>query len=136
MSEHSAPDESAARELARRAHQGQRDKAGRDYFEDHLLPIATASAAFGGEVVAAAWLHDVLEDTNATVDDLTRAGIPQSVTAAVESVTRGQDETYSELILRACADPVGRYVKLVDNAWNITSNAVLAQVDPDRAASC
>lgn len=70
MSEHgaSAADESAARELARRAHHGQRDKAGRDYFEGHLLPIATASAAFGGEVVAAAWLHDVLEDTNVTVD--------------------------------------------------------------------
>jgi hypothetical protein len=124
-----------ARELARRAHSGQRDKVGRDYFEGHLVPIASAAQVFGPDAVAAAWLHDVLEDTDVTIEDLGRAGIPPNIIAAVESVTRGSDETYSELIRRACADPVGRFVKLVDNAWNITSNSTLADVDPARAAS-
>jgi hypothetical protein len=127
--------DSAARELARRAHKGQRDKAGRDYFEGHLVPIASAAKLFGPAAVAAAWLHDVLEDTDVTIEDLTRVGIPSSIIAAVESVTRRFDEEYSELIRRACADPVGRFVKLVDNAWNITSNSHLAGVDPVRAAS-
>jgi hypothetical protein len=124
-----------ARELACRAHRGQRDKAGRDYFEGHLVPIASAAKLFGPDAVAAAWLHDVLEDTDVTIEDLARVGIPPNVIAAVESVTRRPDEEYSELIRRACADPVGRFVKLVDNAWNITSNSNLADVDPARAAS-
>ncbi|EIU51645.1 HD domain-containing protein [Mycobacteroides abscessus] len=124
-----------AREFARRAHAGQRDKAGREYFEGHLEPIATAAQVFGPDVVAAAWLHDVLEDTAATAEDLAHAGIPADVVAGVESVTRRSGETYSELIQRACADSVGRFVKLVDNAWNITANPNLAEVDPARAAS-
>lgn len=125
----------AAREFARRAHTGQRDKADREYFEGHLVPIASAAQVFGPNVVAAAWLHDVLEDTAATAEDLARAGIPTHVIAGVESVTRRSGETYSELIQRACADSVGRFVKLVDNAWNITANPNLVQVDPARAAS-
>ncbi|MBE5477870.1 hypothetical protein E3G68_005203 [Mycobacteroides abscessus] len=124
-----------AREFARRAHVGQRDKAGREYFDGHLTPIASAAQVFGPDVVAAAWLHDVLEDTAATAQDLARAGIPAHIIAGVESVTRRPDETYSQLIQRACADPVGRFVKLVDNAWNITANPNLMQVDPARAAS-
>jgi hypothetical protein len=124
-----------AREFARHAHAGQRDKAGQEYFEGHLEPIATAAQVFGPDVVAAAWLHDVLEDTAATAEDLARAGIPALVIAGVESVTRRSGEEYSELIQRACADSVGRFVKLVDNAWNITANPNLVQVDPAGAAS-
>lgn len=125
----------AARALAAHAHKGQRDKASRDYFDAHLVPIASAAAAFGGDVEAAAWLHDVLEDTDLSAEDLTNAGMPVKVVQSIESVTRLNDETYSNLIARACADPIGRFVKLVDNAWNITSNPVLAKADPIRAAS-
>lgn len=125
----------AARALAARAHKGQRDKASRDYFDAHLVPIASAAAIFGPEVEAAAWLHDVLEDTDVSAADLLNAGMPVGVVQGVEAVTRLADETYSHLIARACLDPVGRFVKLVDNGWNVTSNPVLAKVDADRAAS-
>lgn len=125
----------AARVLAARAHEGQRDKASRDYFDAHLVPIASAAEVFGDDVEAAAWLHDALEDTDLSAEDLTDAGMPAEVVRAIESVTRRGDETYSELIARACIDPIGRFVKLVDNAWNITSNPTLAAVDPTRAAS-
>lgn len=125
----------AARALAANAHKGQRDKASRDYFDAHLVPIAAAAVVFGDDVEAAAWLHDAIEDTNLSAEDLTNAGMPVEVVRAVESVTRRNDETYSDLIARACIDPIGRFVKLVDNAWNITSNPVLAKADPVRAAS-
>lgn len=124
-----------AKGIARRAHQGQVDKAGREYFEAHLEPIAAAAMFFGDIVAAAAWLHDVLEDTALTAAELTELGVSAEVVAAVLSVTRRPDEKYSELINRACADPVGRIVKLIDNAWNITSNPVLAVTDPERAQS-
>ncbi|WP_100514144.1 phosphohydrolase [Mycobacteroides abscessus] len=119
----------------RSAHSGQCDKLGHDYFDGHLVPVAAAAAVFGESVTGAAWLHDVVEDTALTCSDLLAAGIAEPVVAAVESVSRRAGETYNDLIERAAADPVGRYVKLVDNGWNITNNPKLAQADPSKAAS-
>lgn len=70
-------------------------------------------------------VHDIVEDTAYTVEQLRAEKVRPEVVAAVDAVTR-RDETYRELIGRACADPIGRYVKLVDNAWNITCNPDLA----------
>lgn len=121
--------------LARQAHAGQVDRAGRDYFDAHLTPIAAAAACFGPDAEAAGWLHDVLEDTDLTATDLAGRGVPPAVVEAVESVTRRSDETYEELITRAAAHPLGCLVKLVDNAWNIASNPGLAALDPGTAAA-
>lgn len=119
--------------LAREAHAGQTDKLGRDYFSAHLAPIAAGAALFGEPAERAAWLHDVIEDTEVTADALLERGVDRDVVAAVESVSRRSDESYEQLIRRASAHPVGRLVKLVDNAWNIMSNPELAAVDPARA---
>ena len=119
--------------IARTAHAGQVDKAGRDYVDGHLRPIAEAAAVFGEAAEAAAWLHDILEDTSTTVDALLGLGLSEQVVAAVQSVTRLDGEPYEELIERACAHPCGRYVKLADNAWNITCNPSLARTSPDWA---
>lgn len=124
-----------SREIALEAHATQRDKLGRDYYDAHLRPIAEAAAVFGPEVAAAGWLHDVIEDTPLTAEDLRERGILEPSVEAVESVSKGKaDEPYEELISRACAHPLGRLVKLVDNAWNIACNPALAAKDPDKAS--
>lgn len=41
-----------AREFAQHAHAGQRDKAGREYFDGHLMPITSAAQVFEPDVVA------------------------------------------------------------------------------------
>lgn len=125
----------AARELARTCHAGQVDKVGRDYFDAHLTPIGEAAAIFGDQVAQAAWLHDVVEDTSTSLADLLAIGFDPDVVAAVDAVSRRHDETYAELIDRASAHPVGRLVKLVDNAWNVAANPGLASVDPALAQS-
>ena len=122
-----------ARQIAHEAHAQQVDKLGRDYVDAHLRPIAEAAATFGAEAEAAGWLHDVLEDTEVTADDLRERGIPEHVIDAVESVTKVPGQDYDELITRACQHPLGRLVKLVDSAWNIACNPPLAEVDPDKA---
>lgn len=123
-----------ARTVAAEAHGTQKDKLDRNYVDAHLRPIAEAAAVFGTDAAAAGWLHDIIEDTPLTADGLREQGIPDHVVAAVESVTEGPaEEPYEELISRACADPLGRLVKLVDNAWNITCNPDLAQRDPEKA---
>lgn len=122
-----------AREIARKAHASQLDKLGRDYYDAHLRTIAEGAAVFGTEAEAAGWLHDVIEDTEISADDLRERGIPEHVVTAVESVTKVPGQEYDELITRACQHPLGRFVKLVDNAWNIACNPALAEVDPDKA---
>ncbi|HWV26711.1 MAG TPA: hypothetical protein VNZ66_05755 [Aeromicrobium sp.] len=119
--------------LAREAHDGQTDLTGRPYFEAHLTPIAAAAAVFGPEAEAAGWLHDIVEDTDITADDLVARGIPSPVVDAVVAVTRRSDESYAGLIERAAADPLGVVVKLADNTWNIICNPALAEVDEPRA---
>ncbi len=119
--------------LTRAAHAGQTDKLGRDYVAAHLTPIAAGLREFGPEAEAAGWLHDIIEDTHHTGASLRSAGISEGVVRAVESVTKAADEPYDELIDRACADPLGRVVKLVDNTWNLTCAPRLSESQPEVA---
>ncbi len=121
------------RALARQAHAGQADKLGRDYYSAHLEPIAAALAEYGQLAEMAGLLHDILEDTAVTSDELLERGVPAEVVRAVESVSKRSGETYDDLIDRAAADPLGRLVKLADNAHNLASNDDLARRDPEAA---
>jgi len=122
------------RDFARRAHEGQTDKLGRDYFTGHVLPIAELLDEHGPDAVMGGLLHDVIEDTEFTAQDLLELGVPDVVVRAVVSVSKVAGESYDELIARAAADPLGRLVKLADNAHNLASNDLLAATDPDAAA--
>ncbi|MEU0078449.1 HD domain-containing protein [Micromonospora tulbaghiae] len=103
--------------LATAAHYGQLDKAGWPYIE-HPRAVARMLAEHGDHAVMAGLLHDVVEDTTVTLDDLRAAGYPPEVVAAVDAVSRRPGETYMDMIRRAAADPLGRLVKLADNASN------------------
>lgn len=81
----------------------------------------------------AAWLHDTVEDTGLTLVALAEMGCPAPVLAAVDSVTRRPGEAYLDLIHRAAADPIGRVVKLADNAHN-SDEERLALLAPEVAA--
>lgn len=125
-----------ARELARAKHAGQVDKQGRDYFEAHLVPIAAALAPFGPLAEMAGWLHDIVEDTDTSLDDLRALGVPEIVVEAIDAVSRRPGEHYLRgLIPRSAAHPLGRLVKLADNRHNLNSNAELAETDPAKAKS-
>jgi (p)ppGpp synthase/HD superfamily hydrolase len=121
-----------ASDLAKAAHAGQVDKAGEPYFL-HVFAVRDALAGHGVDAQIAGVLHDVIEDTDITAEDLRAAGVPDHVVRAVDSVTRRPDETYMELIARAAADPLGRLVKLADNRHN-SDEARLALLPADRAA--
>lgn len=123
-----------ARHLARTRHAGQVNKQGMDYYEAHLAPIADRLAPYGDEAVIAGLLHDIVEDTDTSLDELLLLGASPAVVRAVDSVTKREGEPYEGLIARAAADPLGRKVKLADNAQNLDDNADLAATDPDTAA--
>lgn len=124
--------------LAAHAHAGQVDKQGRDYVDAHLRPIAESLTVYGDHAVAAGWLHDLLEDTDWTIEDLIVLGLPDEVLVAVVTVTRatgpsGRKEPYAGLIYRCTRHSTGNRVKVADNAWNLANNDLLARTDPDAA---
>ena len=76
-----------ARAIARRAHHGQTDLLGVDYME-HVEAVAAGLVDFDLDLQVAAMLHDVVEDSDLTLDDLRDAGVSERSLAAVALVLR------------------------------------------------
>ncbi len=70
----------------------------------------------------AAVLHDVVEDTDVSIDDLVSDGYPAEVTAAVECLTRRSGEAYPDYIDRLANNDVARRVKVADLDENLANN--------------
>ena len=102
--------------LAATHHAGQVDKAGQPYI---LHPIRMMLAVKTDEERIAAILHDTVEDTSLTFDDLEEAGFSSSVIEAVKALTKTDGESRIEAAKRAAANPVARQVKLADVADNM-----------------
>ena len=67
-------------------------------------------------------LHDAIEDTYLTIDDLRDAGYPTAVIAALECLTHQDDETYEQYIARVAGNDVARRVKIQDLRDNLVNN--------------
>lgn len=113
--------------IAEQQHAGQVDKAGRPYIE-HPLRVMNTMSSDAERIVAV--LHDVIEDTNLTLNQLAAEGFPGYVLDALDSVTRRAAETYDAFVARAARDPIGRRVKYAD----IQDNANLARIAAPTAA--
>ena len=107
---------SRAQALARSAHAGQVDKSGTPYIE-HLAFVA--AHVDGDDAKTVAWLHDIVEDTTVTLDDLRREGFPEHIVAAVDAHTHRAGEEYLDYVRRAVANPLARKVKTQDVLHNM-----------------
>lgn len=105
--------------IARRAHAGQVDKAGRPYTE-HLAAVADGVHRLGGseEQIAAAWLHDAVEDDALSWDWLASAPLTAGTKAIVTAVTKRAGESPEEYAARILAVPGAALVKQADLAHN------------------
>lgn len=81
----------------------------------------------------AAVLHDVVEDTPVTLEDLKAQGFPQEVLEAVEALTKKQGETRLEAARRAAQNPIARVVKLTDVADNLDLGRISNPSEKDYA---
>jgi len=98
-------------EIAVRAHAGQKTKDGSPYI---LHPLRLMTRMGTDEERMAAVLHDVVEDTAVTPEDLREAGIPEEVLAAVKLLTHEEGVSYEDYVRRLKPNPVARRVKLAD----------------------
>lgn len=103
-------------EIAAKAHTGQKDKANLPYI---LHPIRVMLAQKDNDSRIVAVLHDVVEDTDWTIEQLSKEGFSQTILDAIVSVTRIKEESYEEFVLRAMKNPIGRSVKRADLEDNL-----------------
>lgn len=115
--------------IAAKAHEGQVDKAGVPYI---IHPLRVMLRVTSIEARIAAVLHDVVEDSDVSLDMLRSEGFSESVLSAIESLTKRPGEEYDAFIQRAAADPVGREVKLADLAENSDLSRISTPTDKDR----
>ncbi|WP_371580257.1 HD domain-containing protein [Streptomyces sp. NBC_01314] len=115
--------------LARAAHATQTDKAGRPYAE-HLQAVAHGVKARGGdeEQIAAAWLHDAVEDDALTEEWLAEAPLTARTKAIVLALTKRPGEPPEAYAARIIATPGALLVKRSDLAHN-ANPARLAVLD-------
>lgn len=115
--------------LACRAHRGQRYPSPEaEPYIHHPLRVMLSVQGFKTQMVAV--LHDVLEDTQVTVEELEEAELPDDVVAAVIALTHQEGQSYDEYIEQVARDRLAREVKLADLADNLANNRRLAHT-PD-----
>ena len=116
-----------AKELAKKLHEGMTDKYGNPYFE-HLERVANRVWEMEYDMVdetseinlyvAAAYLHDVIEDTDYSVKELTDK-FGETIAEAVKLLTRDKEETYADYVIGIkksvfLEGKIARVVKLAD----------------------
>lgn len=103
--------------LATDAHAGQVDKSGEPYIL-HPLRVMLSMKAEDERIVAV--LHDVVEDTPWTCEDLYwQHGFKPEIVMAVAALTRGKDEDYFDFIRRLAPNLIARSVKIADIRDNL-----------------
>jgi (p)ppGpp synthase/HD superfamily hydrolase len=101
--------------IAAMAHEGQVDKGGAPYI---LHPLQVMLRLQDPEARTVAVLHDVVEDSPVSLEDLREQGFSEGVLSALEALTKREGEDYQAFVERAGRDPLARQVKLADLAEN------------------
>jgi len=108
---------SKAIEIATKAHEGATDKYGSPYI-NHVTRVMNMGQTDNEKIVGV--LHDVIEDTPWTFEDLEKEGFSKDVIDALKCVTKtSEDEDYEEFITRVKINPLAVKVKLNDLTDNM-----------------
>ena len=97
--------------IAYKAHEGQVDKTGIPYI---FHPFHLAESMTDENSTIDELLHDVIEDTDWTIDDLEKEGFNEDILTALKLMTHNPAEPYMDYISRLSTCPVARQVKLAD----------------------
>ena len=100
-----------AMRIAYDAHAGQVDKTGLPYI---YHPIHLAENMADENAVITALLHDVVEDTDITIDDLAREGFNEDILIALQLLTHNPAQEYMDYISQLSTCTLARKVKLAD----------------------
>jgi (p)ppGpp synthase/HD superfamily hydrolase len=116
--------------IAAQAHLGQRDKGGAPYI---LHPLRIMMRMESEAAMIAATLHDVVEDSDWTIEQLRGEGFSEEVLEALDCLTRRDSETYDEFVARAQANAIARQVKIADLEDNMNVKRIGEMTPKDHA---
>ena len=104
-----------ALKLCFEAHRDQTDKSGMPYV---FHPFHLAEQMTDEYTVTVAVLHDVVEDTDITFEDITGMGFPAEVTDALKLLTHDDAVEYMDYVAKIKHNPIAKAVKLADLSHN------------------
>src|SRR5438128_970587 len=110
------------------AHAGQRDKADQPYVL-HPLRVMVRCATEEERIVAL--LHDVVEDSDVTLEELRACGFSDAVVEAVRCLTKRDGESYPDFIHRVSLNDLATRVKIADLSENIDVTRLPSLTDAD-----
>jgi (p)ppGpp synthase/HD superfamily hydrolase len=108
-----------AYELAEAAHAGQKRNDKKTPYFEHVKEVAARVS--GWDLKTVAILHDTIEDTVITADDLLSVGFPKRIVKAVEALTKPKDcqDYLGEVRRKVLPNKLARVVKISDNYANM-----------------
>ena len=116
-----------ALQVAAKAHEGQKDQGELSYI---LHPLRVMNGVEGEEAKIVAILHDVIEDSPVTEEDLRQEGFSESVITALACLTHRKGEPYADYVIRCKGNDIVRMVKRAD--LEDTARPSRALLRPDR----
>src|SRR5690606_22759929 len=119
-------------EIAVQAHAGATDKGGAPYI---LHPVRVMLRMRTDAERIAAVLHDVVEDTEWTIERLRHEGFSEEVLRAVEALTKRKGEDYFDFCRRARCNEIARKVKLADLTDNMDLKRLTHPITDDYGSS-
>lgn len=120
----------SAMKLAIMSHEGQRDKSGKVYiYHPMTVGLRLEKDGYIDEVVASGLLHDVIEDTETTYQDLYDLEFPLVVIDAVNALSRREFETYKLYVTRCLRNQIAFAVKMYDAMHNLERSENVTDID-------
>ncbi len=112
---------SKAIQFAIEAHKGQKDDAGKDYFIEHVLRVGQIieMVTDDEEVIAAAYLHDTIEDTTTTYIELVDTFSKRVADLVMEVTYEGKKDNYGRYFPRLKSKD-GILIKFADRIQNLS----------------
>jgi len=118
-------------QIALEAYAGKKDKAGKTYI---LHPLRIMGTMETEEEMSVALLHDVIEDSEFTAEDLLAQGIPDNIVDAVSLLSKVDEESYEQFIKKILSNKLASKIKKADieDNINVLRLDVLQSIDIER----
>ena len=114
--------------IASDAHKEQFRRDGVTPYIKHPMAVADRVSHLGHEYVCVAYLHDVLEDTSVSVQDLYDAGVPANIVVAVIVLTKHEGISYDDYLKNIKNNELARHVKIADMLSNLADSPSNKQI--------
>jgi (p)ppGpp synthase/HD superfamily hydrolase len=116
--------------IAAKAFEARTDKGGNPYML-HCLFVMDAVSGLGEEAMIAAVLHDLVEDTEWTIEGLTAEGFSHTITSNVNLLTHKHSMDYMGYVEELAVSPIAKAIKMADLRHNSDINRMKGLTDKD-----